>query len=154
MTTEQTTHVHLDVPKADKARWVKASQRRSAKLGEYLLGLVQIGEAHEKAALGALHGLGEGVPEYNRGVLTALGHHDLYAEWNFARIEVDQKVGARDALLSEEQMATWEEPDTPEWREACKAVTAAQTRKARAWEPIEALRQKAIAALDLSQWLP
>lgn len=39
--------VHLNVPGALKARWVKASQRRGLKLTDYLLELIRRGETNE-----------------------------------------------------------------------------------------------------------
>ena len=42
---EPLSTVHLNVPRALKARWVKASQRRGLKLTDHLLTLIERGEA-------------------------------------------------------------------------------------------------------------
>lgn len=69
--------VHLSVPRALKARWVKASQQRGLKLTDHLLALIERGEAMKtypipEAVAGQYHGAGYALAATAGGQLVAL----------------------------------------------------------------------------------
>lgn len=69
--------VHLRVPASLKARWVKASQRRGAKLTEHLLDMIQRGEMMKVYPItdtmaGQYHGAGYALAAVTGGHVVAL----------------------------------------------------------------------------------
>ena len=69
--------IHLSVPRALKARWVKASQQRGLKLTEHLLSLIARGEAMKtypipEATASQYHGDGYALAATAGGQLVAL----------------------------------------------------------------------------------
>ena len=71
------TTVHLSVPRALKARWVKDSQQRGLKLTDHLLTMIERGEAMKtypipEAVAGQYHGAGYALAATAGGQLVAL----------------------------------------------------------------------------------
>ena len=99
----------------------------------------------------ALSQMGEGVSEYNRGVLKALGHGALFDEWNGACMGLSIVMAmVRDAEIA---ATPADQADNllffPEIAPSLKAEQdAASVRKHAAWIPIEALRRQALDALE------
>lgn len=74
---EALSTVHLNVPRALKARWVKASQQRGLKLTDHLLTLIARGEAMKtypipEATASQYHGAGYALAATAGGQLVAL----------------------------------------------------------------------------------
>lgn len=74
---EAPSTVHLSVPRALKARWVKASQQRGLKLTDHLLTLIERGEAMKtyhipEATASQYHGAGYALASTTGGQLVAL----------------------------------------------------------------------------------
>lgn len=105
----------------------------------------------EKYQAIAVSQMGEGVSEYNRGVLAALGHNELFVEWDCARLALDlvtEKVIAAEAAVTPagqvDSLLIFPVIDSSLIAEQ----DAARARKTAAWAPIEALRRQALDALE------
>lgn len=103
---------------------------------------------HEAAALSEL---AEGLHEYNRGVLTALGHGKLFDDWSSAcvglEIVVHRVRDAEAAATPEHQVGNLlffpeiDEVLVQQHRDALRRVRLA-------WEPIDTLRRQALQMRD------
>ena len=107
MTNKQAT-IHLNVPAGLKARLVKESQRRSMKLTDYLLGLIERAEAMSthpipESISNQYHGAGWALAAVTGGELVALRYvsdlapvlaNDLIEGGNTARAAVQRWIAS------------------------------------------------------------
>lgn len=95
----------------------------------------------------ALSQLGENLGEYNRGVLTALGHSAMYEAWASARMGLEVASARRHEAEMEalgEDIA-WALPEIdPKLHEAVDRELA---RVQAAWQPIQRLKDDALEVL-------
>lgn len=98
----------------------------------------------------ALSQMAEGLTEYNKGVLLALGHRKLFDAWSSALIGLQL---ASNIVASAEQAAsvgkTFGFGEYPEIDPALRSeVTAQRSRVNAAWAPIQQLKDQALDALS------
>lgn len=100
----------------------------------------------EKHVALALSQMGESLENYNKGVLTALGHESLFRAWSSAKTGLALAVDARDAAeaaaADDKEMAFGEFPAVDPALHA--SVNEQRARVYAAWAPIEALKVRAI----------
>ncbi len=106
----------------------------------------------EKFQARALSWMAEARVEYNHGVLSALGHKDLYDAWNSALIGMQLATQivdeARNAAMPKDEPLTFENMFPPVDEALLVRQDAERARVNAAWAPIEKLRQQARDELE------
>lgn len=103
---------------------------------------------YSQATLEAICEMGQGRPEYNRGVLACTGKLDIWNAWNFARVTAESASEALQRQLTskhgDDDLAKMlDSENTPE----SAALTEANARLAQTWTPIQAVIDAAREAL-------
>lgn len=106
--------------------------------------------AHDKATLEAICEMGEGVHEYNRGVLACIGKLQLWHTWRFALVSADSASAAFQRIMrakhGSDELAMLLDSGA-EFAESA-ALDEANARLVEAWKPIQYLIDAARSALS------
>lgn len=107
---------------------------------------------YNQATLEAIAEMGQGVPEYNRGVLCAIGRRELVMPYQFAAVEARDLSEKLRAKLAQKHGADALSAmlDTGGEFPESEALDLANARAAEAWKPIQSLIDSAREALSVA----